>query len=421
MLANALVPNMPVPFPASVEEERANPYTNSRLAGSRAKSTKDTALIDAFSTLADVILTVLLPQKTNDVEYVTPNPKVRWALHQRLGNAPSATAKGAKTPMQTSDWFSAATESMNAGGSRKDEKDEEGDVDMDKMKKETEDKEEGPLTRMQRERAFGKSVFTSKFMLRHSNSRKAMQTRSPCRHPLAITVVALKLRRRRWMRSCLSTQVVPTGDRSGKNVDSKSREMHMSAEQVRLLSIQYLAFDLTSISSKVTYPRCYSTFTPSFAPTHDSFTASNGFGYYPTWDAGIGKANVQSWMNSMWSSRYGAELEIPSDNDTAGQIQDFRPRATKDDIEDLLKNLAQDESTLEIDPALVDAVDQTQDEMRELQRKLDQNAVWVKQLQEFQEIRLHRGQRKPLEEEDRIGESEQEIPFMRPDDVSSAL
>lgn len=114
-------------------------------------------------------------------------------------------------------------------------------------------------------------------------------------------------------------------------------------------------------------------------------------------------------MNSTWSSRYGAELEIPSDNDTADQIQDFRPRATKGDIEDLLKNLAQDESTIEIDPALVDAVDQTQNEMRELQKRLDLNAVWVKQLQEFQEIRLHRGQRKPLEEEDRVGESVQKL------------
>lgn len=196
MLANALVPTMPVPFPASIEEERANPYTNSRLAGSRAKPTKDTALIDAFSTLADVISTVLSPQKSNDVEYVTPYPKVRWALHQRLGNGVSATTKGVKTPMQTSDWFSAVTESINADGSRKDEKDEEGDVDMDKVNKETEDKEEGPLTRMQRERAFGKSIYTSKFMVSLSNSRQAMQTESPCRHPLAITVVTLKLRRR---------------------------------------------------------------------------------------------------------------------------------------------------------------------------------------------------------------------------------
>jgi hypothetical protein len=108
-------------------------------------------------------------------------------------------------------------------------------------------------------------------------------------------------------------------------------------------------------------------------------------------------------MNSGWNSKYGTDLEIPSEQDITSQLEDFRPRASKEDIEDLLKSLVQDESTIEIDPALIDAVDQSQDEMREMQKRLDQNAVWVKQLQEFQEIRLHRGQRKPLEEEDRIG------------------
>ena len=159
MLAHALVPSLSVPFPGSTEDERANPYLNARLAGSsRAKQAKDkeAALIDAFATLTDVISTILSPQKSNDTEYIPPNPKIRWALHQRLGNGPSTAVKGAKTPMQTSDWFSAATESINIGETSKDEKDDEGDVDMDKVKRE--DKEDGPLARLQRERAFGKSV-----------------------------------------------------------------------------------------------------------------------------------------------------------------------------------------------------------------------------------------------------------------------
>lgn len=113
----------------------------------------------------------------------------------------------------------------------------------------------------------------------------------------------------------------------------------------------------------------------------------------------MGKATVHSWLTSGWNGTYGSEF-IPEEE--TAQIEDFRPRATKDDIEDLLKSLMEKE--IEIDPTLVDAVDEAQGEMRDLQRKLDQNAVWVRQLQQFQEIRLHRGQREPLEEEERIGE-----------------
>lgn len=150
----------------------------------------------------------------------------------------------------------------------------------------------------------------------------------------------------------------------------------------------------------VQYPRYYSSFTPSFAPTHDSSAASNGFGYYQTWEAAMGKASVHSWMTSGWNGAYGAEFE-PSEDTSL--VEEYRPRASGDDIQELLESLVED-TTMEIDPALVDAVDQTQREMRELQKRLDQNAVWVRQLQQYQEIRVRRGQREPLEEEDRIGE-----------------
>ncbi|GHJ89916.1 hypothetical protein NliqN6_6318 [Naganishia liquefaciens] len=367
MLAHALVPSLSVPFPGATEDERANPYLNARLAGSsRAKQAKDkeAALIDAFATLTDVISTILSPQKSNDTEYIPPNPKIRWALHQRLGNGPSTAVKGAKTPMQTSDWFSAATESINNGETSKDEKDDEGDVDMDKVKRE--DKEDGPLARLQRERAFGNANLVT-LPPPVANNSSGTQAKVPTLEEVLF---------------------VHPSRANGKSQWKERRQ------QVRTRA---------SVNRTVTYPRCYSTFTPSFAPTHDSSSATSGFGYYPTWDAAIGKANVHSWLSSSWNSRYGAELETPIDDEFA-QIQDFRPRATKDDIEDLLKNLAGNETTIEIDPALVEAVDQSQDDMRELQRKLDQNAVWVKQLQEFQEIRLHRGQRKPLEEEDRLAQ-----------------
>jgi hypothetical protein len=157
MLATALAPTMPIPFPSSLEDERAKPYPNSRLAGSRARPIRDATLIDAFTTLADVISTVLSPQKSNDHEYISPNPKIRWALHQRLGAAPSATAKNGKPPMQTSDWFSAATESIDVPTSSKEEENPDGDVDMDKVKKEADEKDESLLTKLRRERAFGKS------------------------------------------------------------------------------------------------------------------------------------------------------------------------------------------------------------------------------------------------------------------------
>lgn len=158
MLASALAPTMPIPFPTSTEDERAKPYTNSRLAGSRAKPNKDAALIDAFSTIADVVSTVLSAQKSNDGEYIPPNPKVRWALHQRLGTAPSVAVKGVNGPMQTADWFSAATESIDVSGISKEEENADEDVDMDKEKKEADDGDDGPLTRMKRERAFGKHI-----------------------------------------------------------------------------------------------------------------------------------------------------------------------------------------------------------------------------------------------------------------------
>jgi hypothetical protein len=151
----------------------------------------------------------------------------------------------------------------------------------------------------------------------------------------------------------------------------------------------------------VTYPRYYSSFTPSFAPTHDSSAATNGFGYYQTWEAGMGKAAVHSWMTSGWN---GADFTPPAEEEISHELDEFRPRASKDEIEDLLKGLV-DEPEMELDPALVEAVDESQREMRALQKKLDQNAVWVRQLQLFQEIRVRRGQREPLEEEERIGES----------------
>lgn len=115
----------------------------------------------------------------------------------------------------------------------------------------------------------------------------------------------------------------------------------------------------------------------------------------------MGKAAVHSWMTSGWN---GAEFKPPAEEEVAEQLDEFRPRADKDEIEDLLKGLTE-EPEMEIDPALVEAVDESQQEMRALQKKLDQNAVWVRQLQLFQELRVRRGQREPLEEEERIGES----------------
>lgn len=146
MLAHALAPGMPSPFPTTNDEQRAKPGINPRLGGSRAKPIKDALLIDAFTTLAEVISTVLAPQKNGDVDPLVPMPKVRWALHQRLGMVPSSLGKGAKGPPQTVDWFSGAAESIDAVDG---DGDAEGDVDMDG--------EEGPLTRMKRERAFGES------------------------------------------------------------------------------------------------------------------------------------------------------------------------------------------------------------------------------------------------------------------------
>lgn len=186
----------------------------------------------------------------------------------------------------------------------------------------------------------------------------------------------------------------------GGNQPGRSGESPPRVKVDGWVSGPQLAVVTALIRSLVQYPRYYSSFTPSFAPTHDSSSATNGFGYYQTWEAGMGKAAVHSWLTSGWNGAYGSEF-VPEDE--TAQIEEFRPRATKDDIEDLLKSLA-DETEMEIDPALVDAVDEAQGKMRDLQRKLDQNAVWMRQLQQFQEIRLRRGQREPLEEEERIGE-----------------
>jgi hypothetical protein len=140
---------MPSPFPTSSSEQRAKPSLNPRLPGSRAKPIKDALLIETFTTLADVVRTVLAPQRTGDVEPVAPMPRVKWALHQRLGMIPSNVGKGVKGPAQTVDWFSGAAESI-------DDVEQEGkDVDMD------EKEEEGPLSRMKRERAFGASPLPS--------------------------------------------------------------------------------------------------------------------------------------------------------------------------------------------------------------------------------------------------------------------
>jgi hypothetical protein len=166
---------MPIPFPSSLEDERAKPYPNSRLAGSRARPIRDATLIDAFTTLADVISTILSPQKSNDHEYISPNPKIRWALHQRLGAAPSATAKNGKPPMQTSDWFSAATESIDGPTLSKEEENPNGDVDMDKVKKEADEKDESLLTKLRRERAFGKSPIMKLSILRLSYNHLCRQ------------------------------------------------------------------------------------------------------------------------------------------------------------------------------------------------------------------------------------------------------
>ncbi|KAJ9109949.1 hypothetical protein QFC20_003149 [Naganishia adeliensis] len=225
------------------------------------------------------------------------------------------------------------------------------DVDMD------EKEEEGPLTRMKRERAFANANVVV--------VPPPINDKAPPKPPTLDEILF----------------VHPS--RAGGKSAWKERRTAVKGQGRRI----------------VQYPRYYSSFTPSFAPTHDSSSATNGFGYYQTWEAGMGKAAVHSWLTSGWNGTYGSEF-IPEEE--TAQIEDFRPRATKDDIEDLLKSLMEKE--IEIDPTLVDAVDEAQGEMRDLQRKLDQNAVWVRQLQQFQEIRLHRGQREPLEEEERIAQ-----------------
>lgn len=140
------------------------------------------------------------------------------------------------------------------------------------------------------------------------------------------------------------------------------------------------------------------------------------------------RAGLGRWRGTRWGKRFkaaweDAEKTLEQDADEEDveptQLQD-RPRATKRDITELLVSLLpsarteehdavrgedSDEIAMEIDPALVDAVDAVQEDMRAVQARLDQNAVWVRQLQAFQEVRLRTGQRTPLEEEDRIGKS----------------
>lgn len=79
-------------------------------------------------------------------------PRVRWALHQRLGLVPTSLGKGVKGPTGTVDWFSGVAESIDVV---EEEDKAEEDVDMEEGKKAG----DGVLARMKRERAFGMSFF----------------------------------------------------------------------------------------------------------------------------------------------------------------------------------------------------------------------------------------------------------------------
>jgi hypothetical protein len=141
------------------------------------------------------------------------------------------------------------------------------------------------------------------------------------------------------------------------------------------------------------------------------------------------RAGLGRWRGARWGKKFQAAWEeaestLEQDdgyNQEVEQVQLLdRPRATKRDIAELLGSLLpsssseedhttqgkdSDDLAMEIDPALVDAVDEVQEDMRTVQAKLDQNAAWVRQLQAFQEVRVRTGQRMPLEEEECVGES----------------
>ncbi|KAJ9108217.1 hypothetical protein QFC19_002464 [Naganishia cerealis] len=353
-LAAALVPDIPEPFSTVTKEHIAAPAPNTRLPGSRAKPIKDAPLIDALHTLRDVINTILAPRNEGTSLYSTKGEEkgeprdaqkgkvVQWALHQRLIPPPStaSTAGAGKGKPPMIGW----------GGD--------------------------------------------------------------------------------WF-SGLTEVVDIAADEEDKSVDGEGKMDVDGKEDEESLMLR-----MERSRAFVQYPRYTTAFTPSFAPTHDSSTVANEWGYFSTWDAACMRARLGRWRGARWGKRFEraweeaeeALLEM-EDEDGVEQEQEpvvDRPRATKSDISELLAGLLpssastsplssaeeddvmQDKESehpaVEIDPALVNAVDEIQEEMRAVQGKLDRNAVWVRQLQTFQEIRVRTGQRTPLEEEERVVE-----------------
>lgn len=151
MISTSTTSNSPlIPEPSTV---------SSRLLGSKAKLEKELPVYDHLQAVKDVLLG-LIPGESTPLP--TPNPKYRWALHQRTTVpwpiAPRPTARGEKVPTIVPtdrvhlDWFTSMAATKN--GKMEDvEQKLGGDVKMD----DDEEEDAGGLTRLQVEGYLGRS------------------------------------------------------------------------------------------------------------------------------------------------------------------------------------------------------------------------------------------------------------------------
>ncbi|KAJ9114029.1 hypothetical protein QFC22_005849 [Naganishia vaughanmartiniae] len=406
-LSVALVPDVPEPFPSTSHHTAITtpaPTPNTRISGSRAKPVKDAVLIDTLSTVRDVIKAILSPhhggaksaEKVDEEEgekgHDTQKDGVlQWALHQRLAPPQTAAARGKGTMAGLGgDWFSGLAEVRDVVPASA------GATEESKMQVEDkEEEDESVMIRMERARAFGNAdvvILPRNDDVQHTGATRASAAQPP---PPKLGDILF---------------VHPSRVNGSHQWEDRRRPK-------------------PARKSLVQHPRYATTFTPSFAPTHDSSAAANEWGYFSTWDAACSRAGLGRWRSTRWGKSFKAAWEdakeaLDEDEDEneqdLGQVELLdRPRATKREIAELLGSLLPssgmekgdethdthaDDVAMEIDPALVDAVDGVQEDMRALQARLDQNALWVRQLQAFQEVRVRTGQRTPMEEEERVAQ-----------------